>query len=148
MKTAIDGPEYMIKKGPRLEGPRSREILLQKASADAGRTVLLYISPSMLAKLRLDEMNHDEEFLLIPEEYVLRSAHSNIGQTAALSSQANLALGDASLTSVGSRIEPELTDIQGKSIFLICVLFHRLSAGLPTAFQVVRIASLGLLVVT
>jgi hypothetical protein len=54
----------------------------------------------------------------------------------ALSSQANLALVRASLTGVGLHNSAELTDIQGKTVFLFYVLFRRLSAGLPTALQV------------
>jgi hypothetical protein len=56
----------------------------------------------------------------------------------ALSSQANLALVRASLSSIGLRNDTELTNIQleGKTIFLFHVLFRRLSAGLPTALQV------------
>jgi hypothetical protein len=50
----------------------------------------------------------------------------------ALSSQVNLALVHAGLTGVGNK----LTNIQGKTIFLFYVLFHHLSAGLPTAIQV------------
>jgi hypothetical protein len=54
----------------------------------------------------------------------------------ALSSQANLALVRASLTGVGLHNGTELTDIQGKTVFLFYVLFRRLSVGLPTALQV------------
>ena len=54
----------------------------------------------------------------------------------ALSSQANLALVRASFSSVGLRDDTELTNIQGKTIFLFYVLLRRLSEGLPTAFHV------------
>lgn len=38
--------------------------------------------------------------------------------------------------SIGLRNDAELTNIQGKTIFFFYVLFRRLSAGLPTVFQV------------
>ena len=44
----------------------------------------------------------------------------------------------ASFSSVGLRDDTELTNIQGKTIFLFYVLLRRLSAGLPTAFHVFR----------
>ena len=53
-----------------------------------------------------------------------------------MSSQVNLALVRASFSSVGLRNDTELTNIQGKTIFLFYVLLQRLSAGLPTAFHV------------
>ena len=68
-----------------------------------------------------------------------RSTHLNLGGNVvkggvALSSQANLALVRAILSCwcCGT----ELTNIQGKTVFLFYVLFRRLSAGLPTALQV------------
>ena len=70
---------------------------------------------------------------------ILHLTHSNIGVErgeGALSSQANLALVRARFSSVGLRDDTELTNIQGKTIFLFYVLLRRLSAGLPTAFHV------------
>ena len=52
-----------------------------------------------------------------------------------MSSQANVALVRSSLSS-DARFQNQLTNIQGKTIFLFYVLLRRLSEGLPTAFQV------------
>jgi hypothetical protein len=68
-----------------------------------------------------------------------RSTHLNLGGNVvkggvALLSQANLALVRAILSCWDCGTE--LTNIQGKTIFLFYLLFRRLSAGLPTALQV------------
>ncbi|KAF8342458.1 hypothetical protein F5887DRAFT_974351 [Amanita rubescens] len=94
--------------------------ILLDAPASASGSVLKYISLSVLEDLGLTSMNYEEDVLLIRKEY-----------DTALDTFKRWSL----VRKSGGVVVTGQPGI-GKTIFLFYVLLHRLSAGLPTAFQV------------